>query len=135
MVSIDARLGAIKRDPSDLLDPDRVMELCRKHDYWPEADGALDPTTLIALFMRQVAVGNVSCDQVRLMGNDAFTSSGYCQMHEVHLTKTDTVQLQFEMLAEGGNVATAIMRDGLNKAVRNILGLKIVWRNASFYVS
>jgi hypothetical protein len=44
------------------------MELCREHDYRPEADGTLDPTTLIALFMRQVAAGNVSCDQVRLMG-------------------------------------------------------------------
>lgn len=80
MVSIDARLGAIKRDPSELLDRQRVMELCREHDYWPEADGALDPTTLIALFMRQVGAGNVSCDQVRLMGNDAFSTSGYCQM-------------------------------------------------------
>ena len=79
MVSIDARLGAIKRDPSELLDPDRIMELCREHDYWPEADGALDPTTLIALFMRQVAAGNVSCDQVRLMGDDAFSAGGYCQ--------------------------------------------------------
>jgi len=57
------------------------------------------------------------------------------QPHEVHLTKTDAAQLQFEMLAEGGNVANAIMRDGLNKAVRNILGLKIVWRSPSFYVS
>jgi hypothetical protein len=29
--------------------------------------------------MRQIAAGNVSCDQVRLMGRDAFTASGYCQ--------------------------------------------------------
>ena len=80
MVSIDARLGAIKRDPSELLDRQRVIELCREHDYWPEADGELDPVTLIGLFMRQIAAGNVSCDQVRLMGGDAFTASGYCQM-------------------------------------------------------
>jgi hypothetical protein len=30
MVSIDARLGAIKRDPAELLDRQRVMELCRE---------------------------------------------------------------------------------------------------------
>ena len=79
MVSIDARLGAIKRDPVEMLDPDRIMALCREHDYWPEGDGKLEPVTLVGLFMRQIAVGNVSCDQVRLMGGDAFTASGYCQ--------------------------------------------------------
>src|SRR5579859_5967474 len=42
--------------------------------------------------------------------------------HEVHLTKTDAAKLQYELLAEGGNVAAAIMRDGLQKAVRSILG-------------
>ena len=68
MVSIDARLGAIKRDPVEMLDPDRIMALCREHDYWPEGDGKLEPVTLVGLFMRQIAVGNVSCDQVRLMG-------------------------------------------------------------------
>jgi hypothetical protein len=79
MVSIDEELGAIKRDPSQLLNSQRILELCREHDYWPEADGELDPTTLIALFMQQIAAGNVSCDQVRLMGKDAFTASAYCQ--------------------------------------------------------
>jgi len=79
MVSIDEELGAIKRDPLQLLNSQRILELCREHDYWPEADGELDPTTLIALFMQQIAAGNVSCDQVRLMGKDAFTASAYCQ--------------------------------------------------------
>ena len=63
MVSIDEELGAIKRDPSQLLNSQRILELCREHDYWPEADGELDPTTLIAWFMQQIAAGNVSCDQ------------------------------------------------------------------------
>lgn len=79
MVSIDEHVGAIKQDPLCLLDARRIMELCRQADYWPEADGKLDPATLIGLFMRQIAAGNVSCDQVRLMGHDAFTASGYCQ--------------------------------------------------------
>src|ERR1700730_96510 len=79
MVSIDAELATIKRDPRELLDANRILELCRESGYWPEADGKLDPPTLIALFMRQIAAGNVSCDEVRLMGQDAFTASGYCQ--------------------------------------------------------
>ena len=79
MVSFDEEVGAIKRDALQLLDSQRILESCREGDYWPEADGELDPTTVIALFMQQVAAGNVSCDQVRLMGRDAFTASGYCQ--------------------------------------------------------
>lgn len=79
MVSIDAHVGAIKQDPLRLLDGERILALCRESGYWPEADGPLDPPTLIALFMQQIAAGNVSCDQVRLMGQDAFTASGYCQ--------------------------------------------------------
>ena len=53
---------------------------------------------------------------------------------QVHLTKTDAAQLQYELLAEGGKVAATIMRDGLPKAVRSILGLKIVWRSSTFGV-
>ena len=79
MVSIDREVGAIKRDASHLLDRGRIMELCREAKYFPEADGVLPPPTLIALFMQQIAAGNVSCDQVRLMGKDAFSASGYCQ--------------------------------------------------------
>jgi hypothetical protein len=79
MVSIDAEVGAIKRDPLELLDRNRIIELCGESGYWPEADGKLDPPTLIALFMQQIAAGNVSCDQVRLMGKDAFSASAYCQ--------------------------------------------------------
>jgi hypothetical protein len=79
MVSIDGELGAIKRDPLQLLNSQRILELCRKHGYRPEADGELEPTKLIAFFMRQIAAGNVSCDYVRLAGGDAFTASAYCQ--------------------------------------------------------
>ena len=79
MVSIDEEFGAIKSAPEELLDSRRILALCRQFDYWPEADGKLDPTSLIGFMMRQIAAGNVSCDHVRLMGNDQFTASGYCQ--------------------------------------------------------
>ena len=54
--------------------------------------------------------------------------------HQVHLTKTDAAQLQYELMAEGGQVSTASMRNGLQKAVQSILGLQIVWRSPSFHV-
>lgn len=79
MVSIDAEVDAIKRDPLEQLDRNRIIKLCEESGYRPEADGKLDPATLIALFMQQIAAGNVSCDQVRLMGRDAFSASAYCQ--------------------------------------------------------
>jgi len=79
MVSIDAELEAIKRDPRELLDEKRVLHLCHEAGYRPEADGPLDPATLVALFMRQIAEGNVSCEAVRMMGGDAFSASAYCQ--------------------------------------------------------
>jgi hypothetical protein len=79
MVSIDECLDAIKCDPMDVLDGTQIIELCREFDYWPEADGKLDPATLIALFMQQIASGNVSCDATRLIGRDAFSASAYCQ--------------------------------------------------------
>jgi len=79
MVSIDRTLGVIKTQAHQFLDAGRIMRLCRQFGYWPEADGKLDPPTLLALFMQQIVAGNVSCDAVRLMGKDGFTASGYCQ--------------------------------------------------------
>lgn len=79
MISIDSQLGAIKSDAREFLDERQILELCQAHDYWPEADGELDPATLIALFMQQIACGNVSCQEVRLMAQGRFSASGYCQ--------------------------------------------------------
>jgi hypothetical protein len=50
------------------------------------------------------------------------------------LRTTDAVQLQYELLAEGGPVAHAVMQHGVGKAVSRILGLQIVWKSASFHV-
>jgi hypothetical protein len=79
MVSIDRALGIVKAEAHHIFDPKRILELCRESGYRPEADGKLDPATLVALFLQQIAAGNVSCDHVRLMGGDAFSASGYCQ--------------------------------------------------------
>ena len=53
---------------------------------------------------------------------------------QVHLTRTDAAQLQYELMAEGGKVAHEIMLHGVQRAVRNILGLRIVWGSRSFGV-
>jgi hypothetical protein len=79
MVSIEQEVGAIKRNPAELLDAHRIIELCRECGYWPEADGKLDPCMLIASFMQQIAGGNISCEELRLMHQGQFTASGYCQ--------------------------------------------------------
>jgi Transposase DDE domain len=117
MVSFDEEVGAIKRDPLQLLDSRRILDLCRDSGYWPQADGELDPPTLIALFMKQIAAGNVSCDHVRLMGADAFTASGYCQARmrlplaviqtlarEVYQTISDSADAQSEHRWRGHRV-------------------------------
>jgi hypothetical protein len=79
MVRIDHALGVVRTEARKLLDASRIVELCRQSGYRPEADGKLDPATLVALFLQQIAAGNVSCDAVRLIGGDAFSASGYCQ--------------------------------------------------------
>ena len=52
----------------------------------------------------------------------------------VLLRSDDAIQLQYELLAEGGKIGRAVMQDGVGKAVSRILGLQIVWRSARFSV-
>jgi hypothetical protein len=66
-----------------------------------------------------------AADKVRMAG-------GHPQ--KVHLTKVDAAQLQYELMAEGGTVAHDIMLHGIQKAVRTIMGLRIVWKSRSFGV-
>jgi len=56
------------------------------------------------------------------------------QPRQVHLRPADAIQLQYELLAEGGEVGHAIMQAGVGKAVSRILGLQIVWKSARFSV-
>lgn len=56
------------------------------------------------------------------------------QPHEVHLRPTDAIQLQYELLSEGGELAHANMQNGVGRAVPQILGLQIVWKSTRFCV-
>jgi hypothetical protein len=53
---------------------------------------------------------------------------------QVHLTRADATQLQYELMAGGGQVAHDIMLHGIRKAVQSIFGLQIVWGSPSFRV-
>jgi hypothetical protein len=53
---------------------------------------------------------------------------------QVHLRPTDAIQLQYELLAEGGKVGKAVMQGGVCKAISNIFGLKIVWKSRRFSI-
>ena len=44
--------------------------------------GPLDPPNTVALFVRQMIEGNVSCEQVRHLGDRPFTAAAYCQARQ-----------------------------------------------------
>jgi hypothetical protein len=78
MASIAASLARIKHNPLDVLDRDTVERVCREHGHaW--RDRQLDPATTVALFLQQVAHGNVSCGEVRHLAGGSFTPQAYCE--------------------------------------------------------
>ena len=80
MASIAASLSRIKHNPLDVLGRDTVERVCREHGHeW--RDRQLDPATTVALFLQQVAHGNVSCAEVRHLapGGAGFTPQAYCE--------------------------------------------------------
>ena len=84
--SIAATIGRIKRDPSGVLDRERVHRVCEELGHaWRERE--LDPATTLALFLQQVLHGNCPCSEVRHLpmprgagdgGMRSFTASAYC---------------------------------------------------------
>ena len=84
--SIAATVGRIKRDPSGVLDRERVHRVCEEIGHaWRERE--LDPATTLALFLQQVLHGNCPCSEVRHLpmprgagdgGMRSFTASAYC---------------------------------------------------------
>jgi hypothetical protein len=78
MVSVLGALARIKGDVSGHLSRTVVEEVCREVGHtW--RSGPLDPANTVALFVGQVAEGNVSCEQVRHLGDEPFSAAAYCQ--------------------------------------------------------
>src|SRR5579864_4768641 len=79
MASIAASLDHIKRNPLGALERQTIERICREHGHeWRHRQ--LDPATTVALFVQQVAHGNLSCCEIRhLAGNgSSFTPQAYC---------------------------------------------------------
>lgn len=81
MVSMCSALRQIKDDPFAVLQPDTIAQACARagHVWRP---GPLDPVHTVALFVQQVAAGNVSCAAVRHWSPQPFTASAYCQARQ-----------------------------------------------------
>src|SRR5688500_13138122 len=78
MVSMCTALRRIKEDPFRLLRPDVIERVCDELDHrW--RDGPLDPAHTVALFVQQVAEGNVSCAAVCRLSDRPFSAAAYCQ--------------------------------------------------------
>jgi hypothetical protein len=81
MVSILGALARIKKGVSQHLSRTVVDEVCREVGHvW--RTGPLDPANTVALFVSQVARGNVSCEQVRHLGDEPFSAAAYCQARQ-----------------------------------------------------
>lgn len=81
MVSISGALGRIKQEVLQPLSRRAIEEVCRELGHvW--RSGPLDPANTVALFVRQIVEGNISCEQVRHLGNAPFTAAAYCQARQ-----------------------------------------------------
>src|SRR5438309_1739299 len=77
MVSIAGALDRIKHGSGSVLSYAVIEDVCHELKLqW--RDTPLKPPNAIALFIRQVAAGNVSCAEVARLGGGGFTAAGYC---------------------------------------------------------
>lgn len=81
MATIAGALGRIKDDPRKLLAPDALEAVCRELGLeW--RDTPLTPPNTLALFVQQVAHGNVSCAQTVRLGGLDVTAQAYCEARQ-----------------------------------------------------
>jgi hypothetical protein len=81
MVSMCSALAQIKEDPFQALQPGVIETVCDELDYtW--RSGPLDPAHTVALFVQQIAEGNIPCTEVRHLSDRQFTDSAYCQARQ-----------------------------------------------------
>ena len=81
MVSMCSALRQIKDDPFQVLQPSVIESVCDELDYhW--RSGPLDPAHTVALFVQQIAEGNVPCTEVCHLSDRQFTDSAYCQARQ-----------------------------------------------------
>jgi hypothetical protein len=78
MVTINYALARVKADLAKLLDPEAILENCRRigHDW---RRSLLNPATTLHLFIMQILAGNTACHHLRHLSGLGFTASAYCQ--------------------------------------------------------
>lgn len=77
MANIALSVERIKDNPLEILTPELIEGVCRRHNHsW--RDRELDPATTIALFAQQVVRGNIPCSEVRHLSDVSFTAQAYC---------------------------------------------------------
>jgi len=77
MASIAHALERIKGNPLHALDRPTIERLCRECKHpWRERD--LDPAATVALLCQQVALGNVSCSELRRATGASSSPQAYC---------------------------------------------------------
>lgn len=81
MVSIASALSQIKDDPRTILSPSALESVCRDAGLdWRNTP--LSPPATLALFIQQVAHGNVSCAQAVRLGRLDVTPQAYCEARQ-----------------------------------------------------
>jgi hypothetical protein len=81
MASVIAALRRVKDDLPQLLEAQNVQRLCAQVGHrW--RDGPLNPVRTVALFLQQMAGGNLACSAVRHQAECSFTASAYCQARQ-----------------------------------------------------
>ena len=76
MVSIDRLLGQVKDDLRTLLEPQMILEQCRRVGHrWRSSP--LNPAVLVPLFVLQILHGNLACSALRHHSDRSFSVSAY----------------------------------------------------------
>ena len=81
MASLVGAMRRIKENPSDLIDPDVVVESCARH-YPDWRDRVLSPVRTLEAFAMQIAHGNTAIAHVVRLTGAEFSESAYCQARQ-----------------------------------------------------
>jgi len=109
MVSMCGALRQIKDDPFAVLQPDVIESVCDEvNHHW--RSGPLDPVHTVALFVQQIAEGNVSCAEVCHLSERSFTPEAYCQARQ-RLPLEVLAELSRRVMAAVGKTAEAPEHD------------------------
>lgn len=100
MAAFDLALARVREQDIELLQhlPERVNQLARAAEL-TFRETELTPGNTLALFLRQVACGNVACAAVRHLAGSDFTDSAWCQARK--RLPIDLIRQAHQLLVDG----------------------------------